>query len=78
MEVTDIIVTKENDYKFVKLGEREAAVTDAGAIHVFTPNGIFLGEVPLEGQLRGMKIFGSRLFLIDSFNMVVLEYRIVD
>jgi len=47
--------------------------------HVFDPNGIFLGVIPVESVVDKFRISGDRLFIIDMLDeMCVYEYKIVE
>ena len=48
-------------------------------LHVFDSNGIFLTVLKIEHSFIKFKIYGDRLYVIDSFNeMAVFEYLIID
>ena len=50
-------------------------------LHVFDPDLVFLGSVPLPATIKraNFRIFGERLFFIDGVNdMAVYEYKIVE
>ncbi len=81
MEIGRDIPTMENGeivLKNIKIGERKTSINDMSTIHIFTPEGLFLGESPINRPVNFLRIFGNRMFFIDYFNMIVYEYRIVD
>jgi hypothetical protein len=52
---------------------------DAFAFHVFTPEGHFLGEVPLTHHAGEVKIFQDRLYILEPrHEMCVYAYRIIE
>jgi len=80
-----VITARENMFSY----ERDAPVEESGRsedeslyeFHVFDSGGVFLGALPVPAAWRrfNMRIFGSRLFLIEHVNeMAVHEYRIVE
>ncbi|MFC1554547.1 NHL repeat-containing protein [candidate division KSB1 bacterium] len=72
----DFTKTDTNEY-LSKSGDK-APLMD---FHIFNSEGIFLGSLPMPVMNRffTLRIFGSRLFLIDySDDTCVLEYEIVD
>ena len=46
---------------------------------IFDKSGIFLGKIESDRSFYKMRIFGDRLFIIDTFfTMSIYEYRIVE
>ena len=46
---------------------------------IFNSDGILLGKLPIPQNVRGMRIFQDRLYLLDTFEeMCVYEYKIVE
>jgi len=47
--------------------------------HIFDKNGIFLGKIPVEVFCYKFRIFGDRLYFIDTYeDMCIYEYKIVE
>jgi sugar lactone lactonase YvrE len=59
------------------LKSSESSQTDAFVFHVFERNGEFLGKIPLTHFADKVKIFGDRLYILETDNdMCVFEYRL--
>ncbi|MCH8286426.1 6-bladed beta-propeller [candidate division KSB1 bacterium] len=56
---------------------------EIASFHLFDNDGVFLGVVPILnitffGGTSALKIYGDRLFIVDSENMSVTEYKIIE
>ncbi|MFC1554425.1 hypothetical protein ACFL7D_07315 [candidate division KSB1 bacterium] len=66
------------------LNNRQQAIEKEGNIfdfHIFSSEGLFLGSIPVPVSFKSFKIriFGSRLFIIENVNeMCIQEYRIIE
>ncbi len=73
------IMSEEGPYvdKSLKLKDSKEVKTDAFCFHVFNSEGVFLCRIPL-GHFGGkVRIFGDRLYVVDSQReMCVHKYRI--
>ncbi|MCP4726032.1 MAG: 6-bladed beta-propeller [bacterium] len=53
--------------------------TDMYKLEVFDPEGVLITEIPLDHFCDSIKIFGDRLYIIDTFRgMCIYEYKIKD
>ncbi len=60
------------------LKDSKSIPIDAYRFHIFDGEGYFLGKIPLPDYGTVMKIYGDRMYLIDSkYEMCVYQYRIV-
>jgi len=61
------------------MGDREIQKTDAFKLEVFDPDGVLLGEIPLDHFVSAIRIFKDNLFLIDVERRAkVYHYKIVE
>lgn len=59
-------------------GDTDLRTTDAYKLEIFDPDGVFLGEIPVDSFIDGVFIFGDRLFLLDRLRGTrFTEYKIV-
>lgn len=59
-------------------GDTDLQTTDAYKLEVFDPDGLLLGEIPVDSFVDGIFIFGDRLFLLDKLRGTrFTEYKIV-
>jgi hypothetical protein len=56
----------------------EIKKTDIHKLEIFGPDGMLLGEIPLNHLAHGIRIFGDSLFVWERNNAVVYQYRIVE
>ena len=79
MALTIVFADEEGnleDKQAIKTGE--TPTLDAFAFHVFDPDGVFLGKVPITHHAGRTQIKGDRLFILEPRNEVCLyEYRII-
>lgn len=60
-------------------GNTDLRETDAYKLEVFDPDGLKLGEIPLQQFVDGIFIFGDRLFLLDRMRGAsVQEFRNIE
>jgi len=52
--------------------------SDVYELEVFSPDGILLGEIPLSHHAHGIRIFGDNLFILEYYNTVFYQYKILD
>jgi sugar lactone lactonase YvrE len=58
-------------------GDTDLRETDAYKLEIFDPDGVLLGEIPLDIFVDGIFIYGDRLFLMDSLRGTQFhEFRI--
>jgi sugar lactone lactonase YvrE len=59
-------------------GDTDLRTTDAYKLEIFDPDGVFLGEIPVDSFIDGVFIFGDRLFLLDRLRGTrFTEYKII-
>ncbi len=59
-------------------GDTDLRSTDAYKLEIFDPDGVFLGEIPVDSFIDGVFIFGDRLFLLDRLRGTrFTEYKII-
>lgn len=59
-------------------GDTDLRTTDAYKLEIFDPDGVLLGEIPVDSFVDGVFIFGDRLFLLDKLRGTrFTEYKIV-
>jgi len=59
-------------------GDTDLRTTDAYKLEIFDPDGVFLGEIPVDSFIDGVFIVGDRLFLLDKLRGTrFTEYKIV-
>jgi hypothetical protein len=51
---------------------------DIHKIEIFDPDGVLLGEIPLNHLAHGLRIFGDSLFVWERNNAMVYQYRIIE
>jgi hypothetical protein len=51
---------------------------DIHMLEVFGPDGVLLGEIPLNHLAHGIRIFGDMLFIWERNNAIYYQYRIVE
>lgn len=51
---------------------------DIHKLEIFDPDGVLLGEIPLNHLAHGIRIFGDALFIWERNNAMVYQYRIVE
>ena len=57
----------------------ETTKIDAFAFHLFSPEGHFLGKIPLSHHAGDVKIFQDRLYVLESrHEMCIYAYRIIE
>jgi sugar lactone lactonase YvrE len=77
---TSVSITTDGGQRSISYkvhGEVEMQKTDAYKLEVFAPDGVLLGEIPLDHFVDGIFIYGDRLFLLDKLRGCRFhEYRI--
>jgi hypothetical protein len=51
---------------------------DIYKLEIFSPDGIFLGEIPLIHHAHGIRIFGDNLFIREDYNTIFYQYKIIE
>jgi len=51
---------------------------DVYKLEIFSPDGVLLGEIPLTHHAHGIRIFGNNLFILESYNTIFYQYKIVE
>jgi sugar lactone lactonase YvrE len=51
---------------------------DIFKLEVFGPDGVLLGEIPLNHLAHGIRIFGDTLFIMDYVNAVLYQYKVAE
>lgn len=51
---------------------------DIHKLEIFAPDGVALGEIPLNHLVHGLRIFGDTLFIWERNNAMVYQYRIIE
>jgi len=51
---------------------------DVHKLEIFDPEGVLLGDIPLDHVAHGIRIFGDTLFIWERNNAMVYQYRIVE
>jgi hypothetical protein len=70
---------KSSGVAYFTKGNTDLRTTDAFKMEIFADDGVLLGEIPLTHFVDTIRIFGDRLFLIDSQRGVtVYQYRILE
>ena len=62
----------------VKTEDEQDESNDKWVFHILDKEGIFLGTLPTKYNITSCRIFGDRLYIIDSENLSVMEYQIVE
>lgn len=77
-EVGDIVVNDGGDFSMNIISKSEAINTDLYEIAIYDTEGILLTTIQLDTFVDNFRIFGDRLYLIDSFReMIIRQYRII-
>jgi hypothetical protein len=71
------LVMKDNEMVTQTTSE-PMEVTDAYKLEIFSPDGIFLGEIPLKHHAYDIRIFGDNLFIRELFKSIFYQYKIVE
>ena len=61
-----------------KVTEPKVVKGDIYKLEIFSPDGIFLGEIPLPHHAHGIRIFGDNLFILESYNTIFYQYKIIE
>ncbi len=78
-EKTDLVIRYiNNDPPLIDIeGDTELVKTDIFELEVFDKNGVLLGKFPLRHFVDGLKIFGNRVYIPDTFRgMQYFVYKI--
>lgn len=51
---------------------------DVYKLEIFSPDGILLGEIPLNHHAHGLRIFGDNLFIWERNNTTYYQYKIIE
>jgi hypothetical protein len=51
---------------------------DIHKLEIFGPDGVLLGEIPLNHLAHGIRIFGDTLFIWERTNAAVYQYKIIE
>ena len=51
---------------------------DVYKLEIFSPDGVFLGEIPLTHHAHGIRIFGDNLFIREYYNTIFYQYKIIE
>jgi hypothetical protein len=51
---------------------------DVYKLEIFSPAGVFLGEIPLAHHAHGIRIFGDNLFIREYYNTIFYQYKIIE
>jgi hypothetical protein len=51
---------------------------DVFKLEIFSPDGVLLGEIPLNHQAHGIRIFGDNLFIWERNNTTYYRYKIIE
>jgi len=73
-----MVATFSNGRVLVTRGDTSQRFTDAYRLDIFSPDGNYLGTIPLTHFANSIDIFGDHLFLIDKYRgMQVYMYKIL-
>ena len=61
-----------------KATEPKVVKGDIYKLEIFSPDGIFLGEIPLTHNAHGIRIFGDNLFIREYDNTIFYQYKIIE
>lgn len=61
-----------------KLQEPKIQKMDIFKLEVFRPDGVLIGEIPLNHLAHGIRIFGDKLFIWDMQNTKYYQYKIIE
>jgi len=61
-----------------KVTEPKVVERDVYKLEIFSPDGIFLGEIPLTHNAHGIRIFGDKLFILEYDNTIFYQYKITE
>jgi len=51
---------------------------DVFKLEIFNPDGVLLGEIPLTHHAHGIRIFGDNLFILEYYNTIYYQYKIIE
>jgi hypothetical protein len=51
---------------------------DVFKLEIYSPDGVFLGEIPLTHHAHGIRMFGDNLFIREYYNTIFYQYKIVE
>jgi hypothetical protein len=51
---------------------------DVYKLEIFSPDGVFLGEIFLPHHAHGIRIFGDNLFIREYYNTIFYQYKIIE
>jgi len=51
---------------------------DVYKLEIFSPDGVFQGEIPLTHHAHGIRIFGDNLFIREYYNTIFYQYKIIE
>jgi hypothetical protein len=51
---------------------------DIHKLEILDPEGVLLGDIPLDHVAHGIRIFGDTLFIWERNNAMVYHYRIIE
>jgi hypothetical protein len=51
---------------------------DVYKLEIFSPEGALLGEIPLAHYAHGIRIFGDNLFILEFYNTIFYQYKIIE
>jgi sugar lactone lactonase YvrE len=77
--ITSMLVTSGGVAKTEIKGNRDLQTTDMYKLEIYSPEGILLGEIPLNQFVSYIRIIKDNLFLIDSdHGAKIYQYKIVE
>jgi len=77
--ITSMVVTTGGVAKTETKGNRDLQKTDMYKLEIFGPDGILLGEIPLEQFVDSIRIVKDSLFLIDAARGAkIYHYKIIE
>jgi hypothetical protein len=56
----------------------KAVKEDVYTLEIFSPDGVFLGDIPLAHHAHGIRIFGNNLFIQEYYNTIFYQYKIIE
>jgi len=60
------------------LAEPKIEKMDVYKLEIFSPDGVLLGEIPLNHHAHGIRIFGDTLFVWERNNTTYYQYKIIE
>jgi hypothetical protein len=51
---------------------------DIYKLEILSPDGVFLGEIPITHHAHGIRIFGDNLFIREYYNTIFYQYKIIE